>query len=94
MCYTGVEDLSKELPADLDVLFVSAFTRSAHIAYALSQMCRAQGHGSNFGVRIDDYLSLIEEGSPKGEVVFCGGEQSVTVVCEEFEAVGRGGSAK
>lgn len=43
VCYTGVEDLSKELPADLDMLFISAFTRSAHIAYALSQMCRAQG---------------------------------------------------
>ena len=43
VCYTGVEDLASELDADLDILFISAFTRSAHIAYALSNMCQAKG---------------------------------------------------
>ena len=43
ICYTGVENLGSELDVDLDILFISAFTRSAHIAYALSAMCQAKG---------------------------------------------------
>ena len=42
-CYTGVGDLADELPADLDLLFISAFTRSAHLAYAISNMYRSRG---------------------------------------------------
>ena len=42
-CYTGVGDLADELPADLDVLFISAFTRSAQLAYAISNMYRQRG---------------------------------------------------
>jgi hypothetical protein len=43
VCYTGIEDLLEELPSDIDVLFVSAFTRSAHLAYAISNLYQKQG---------------------------------------------------
>jgi hypothetical protein len=43
VCYTGVEDLLTELPADLDVVFVGAFTESAHLSYALSNFFRGRG---------------------------------------------------
>jgi hypothetical protein len=43
VCYTGTENLLEELPADLDVLFIGAFTRSAHLAYAISNMYQRQG---------------------------------------------------
>src|SRR6185312_5168572 len=41
--YTGLENLLEELPADLDVLFVGAFTQSAQLAYALSNLVRGSG---------------------------------------------------
>jgi hypothetical protein len=43
LCYTGFENLSEVLPADLDVLFIGAFTESALLAYAISTQLRAQG---------------------------------------------------
>jgi hypothetical protein len=43
VCYTGFEDLLKELPATLDVLFIGAFTEAAHTAYALSNLFRSRG---------------------------------------------------
>jgi hypothetical protein len=43
VCYTGMEDLLEELPADLDVLFIGAFTQSAQLAYALSNLYRKKG---------------------------------------------------
>jgi hypothetical protein len=43
ICYTGFEDLSEELPRDLDLLFIGAFTESALVAYAISSRLRAQG---------------------------------------------------
>ncbi|HEX6668215.1 MAG TPA: hypothetical protein VF061_01575, partial [Gemmatimonadales bacterium] len=43
VCYTGLEDLIQELPPDLDVLFIGAFTQSAQLAYALSSMFRRNG---------------------------------------------------
>jgi hypothetical protein len=43
VCYTGVEDLPAELPADLDLLFIGAFTHAAPLAYALSAMFRRRG---------------------------------------------------
>ena len=42
-CYTGVGNITDELPADLDLLFISAFTRSAHLAYAISNLYRQRG---------------------------------------------------
>jgi hypothetical protein len=43
VCYTGLEDLVNELPRDLDLLFIGAFTQSAQLAYALSNLFRARG---------------------------------------------------
>ena len=43
VCFTGSEDLMADLPADLDVLFIGAFTQAAHLAYALSNLYRKRG---------------------------------------------------
>ena len=43
VCYTGLEDLLEELPSDLDVLFIGAFSQSAQLAYALSNLFRKKG---------------------------------------------------
>ena len=43
VCYTGFEDLLKELPASVDLVFIGAFTEAAHTAYALSALFRSQG---------------------------------------------------
>jgi hypothetical protein len=43
LCYTGFEDISKELPADADLVFVGAFTQAAQLAYAISAFCRSRG---------------------------------------------------
>ncbi len=40
--YTGFEDLRRELPGDIDVLFVSAFTQAAYLAYSISNFFRRQ----------------------------------------------------
>lgn len=41
--YTGVEDLERDVPNDVDVVFISAFTQSAIQAYALSARYRQSG---------------------------------------------------
>ncbi|HEX2248965.1 MAG TPA: hypothetical protein VHH32_01370, partial [Gemmatimonadales bacterium] len=43
VCYTGMEDLLEELPGDLDLVFIGAFTQSAQLAYALSNFFRQRG---------------------------------------------------
>lgn len=43
VCYTGFENLLAELPDNLDVLFIGAFTEAAHTAYALSSLFRERG---------------------------------------------------
>jgi radical SAM family protein len=43
VCYTGLEDLVGDLPPDLDLLFIGAFTQSAQLAYALSNLFRRRG---------------------------------------------------
>jgi hypothetical protein len=43
VCYTGMENLLEELPPDLDLVFVGAFTQSAQLAYALSNYFRRSG---------------------------------------------------
>ena len=43
VCYTGLEDLSKELPLDTDLIFVGAFSQAAQLAYALSNLFRQRG---------------------------------------------------
>ena len=42
-CYTGFEDLTAELPQDLDLVFIGAFTESAQLAYALSNQFHSRG---------------------------------------------------
>ena len=43
VCYTGSEDLLGELPVDMDVLFIGAFTQAAQLAYAISNLFRKRG---------------------------------------------------
>jgi hypothetical protein len=43
VCHTGVEDLLTALPADLDVVFICAFTHAAQTAYSLSNLFRQRG---------------------------------------------------
>ena len=43
VCYTGFEDLLDELPAEVDLVFIGAFTEAAHTAYALSNLFRSKG---------------------------------------------------
>ena len=43
ICYTGFEDLDKELPRDVDIVFICSFTQAALLAYALSNYFRNKG---------------------------------------------------
>jgi hypothetical protein len=43
LCYTGREDLQRELPNDIDVVFISSFTQAALLAYALSNYFHSKG---------------------------------------------------
>ena len=43
LCYTGGEDLQRELPADTDILFIASYTQGAQLAYTLSELYRRQG---------------------------------------------------
>jgi hypothetical protein len=43
ICYTGYEDLGKELPRDVDLVFICSFTQAAFQAYALSNYFRSKG---------------------------------------------------
>ncbi len=43
ICYTGFEDLIKELPDKFDMVFISAFTQTAQLAYSLSNLLRSKG---------------------------------------------------
>ncbi len=40
ICYTGREDLTKELPQQVDLVFISSFSQAALLAYALSNYFR------------------------------------------------------
>jgi hypothetical protein len=42
-CFTGFEDLRKELPEKADLIFIGAFTQAAYLAYALSNLFRSKG---------------------------------------------------
>jgi hypothetical protein len=43
ICYTGREDLRKELPQDVDLVFISSFTHAALLAYSLSNYFQSRG---------------------------------------------------
>jgi hypothetical protein len=43
VCFTGAQDIVREVGEDVDAVFIGAFTRSAQYAYALSNIFRAKG---------------------------------------------------
>ncbi len=43
VCYTGSENLLDELPQNVDLIFIGAFTEAAQTAYALSNLFRSRG---------------------------------------------------
>src|SRR5437763_1861773 len=43
ICYTGFEDLPSLLPHDVDILLIGAFSQSAQLAYAISNLFRQRG---------------------------------------------------
>lgn len=43
ICFTGHENLDTDFPEDMDLLFIGAFTQSAQLAYAMSNMFRKKG---------------------------------------------------
>jgi hypothetical protein len=43
VCYTGFENLLEELPRQIDLVFIGAFTEAALLAYALSNIFRSKG---------------------------------------------------
>lgn len=43
VCYTGFENLLDELPENVDIVFIGAFTQAGQTAYALSNLFRANG---------------------------------------------------
>lgn len=43
ICYTGFEDLTEDLPSDVDLVFIAAFSQAAQLAYALSNLFRSKG---------------------------------------------------
>ena len=43
VCYTGFEDLGRQLPRDLDLLCIGAFSQAAQLAYAISNRFRQRG---------------------------------------------------
>jgi radical SAM family protein len=43
ICYTGGENLATDFPDDLDILFIAAFTQSAQLSYAISNLFRKRG---------------------------------------------------
>ncbi len=65
--FTGIEDLSRCLPEDLDVLFVSAFSRASFLAYAISARYRGRGtitvlggpHARSFAAHSAPYFDYV-----------------------------------
>ena len=43
VCYTGFEDLARELPSEMDLLFIGTFSETAQLAYAISHLYRQRG---------------------------------------------------
>ncbi len=43
VCYTGFENLVDELPQDVDVVFIGAFSEAGQTSYALSNLFRSRG---------------------------------------------------
>jgi hypothetical protein len=43
VCYTGFEDLQKEISGDVDIVFICSFTQAAYLAYSISTYFRSKG---------------------------------------------------
>lgn len=43
LCYTGFENLDKELPGKFDIVFICSFTQAAFLSYAMSNYFRSKG---------------------------------------------------
>ncbi|MGH7455378.1 MAG: B12-binding domain-containing radical SAM protein, partial [bacterium] len=43
VCYTGFENLLEELPENVDLVFIGAFSQAAQLSYALSNLFRSKG---------------------------------------------------
>jgi hypothetical protein len=43
VCYTGFENLVEELPSNVDLVFIGAFSQAAQLAYALSKQFQRNG---------------------------------------------------
>ncbi len=43
VCFTGFENLLEEIPKDLDILFIGAFSQAAQTAYAISNLVHRRG---------------------------------------------------
>jgi len=43
LCYTGFENLADELPGNVELVFIGAFTEAAQLSYALSNQFRSRG---------------------------------------------------
>lgn len=43
LCFTGVENPREDFPDDIDIVFITAFTQAAQLAYALSAQFRKRG---------------------------------------------------
>ncbi len=80
VCYTGFEDLLRELPDDTDLVFLSAFTEAAQTAYALSNLFRSRGAVTALGgpharcypqdaLRYFDYVFGFTDREALGEVL-------------------------
>jgi hypothetical protein len=48
----GYEDLGKELPRDVDLVFICSFTQAAFLAYAISNYFRSKGAVTVLGGRM------------------------------------------
>src|SRR5207248_7803259 len=89
VCYTGFENLVEELPADVDLVFIGAFTESAQLAYALSNRFRAQGaltvlggpHARCYPQDARKYMDAIEEAVPPDSIDFIA-ESSLSLLSE------------
>lgn len=65
--FTGSEDLEACLPDDLDVLFVSCFSRASFLAYGISERYRRRGtvtvlggpHARSFGAHACQYFDYV-----------------------------------
>jgi len=43
VCFTGLENLTEELPEKVDILFICGFTEAAQLAYSVSNLFRSRG---------------------------------------------------